>query len=198
MMQREGMRTRWRSIWALVLAPGLIFGLPGLLAPAAHAAKCPPASVGGPTVGSVNVGDVSVPLKRVRYRNGGPLHPPASNRNAGISTVNAPIGSDEGTAVITWHIRYGRGCPGTLNDLATLPVGSTFSVRMKNQAAVEYAITERTVVRKGRYKAAWFRPDGPHRLALFTCGDFRNGVYQSTVVTLAEPSPMAIPQIPGS
>jgi hypothetical protein len=173
---------------AIALASGVLLGVLGSTAPAAHAAKCPPASVGGPSVGSVNVGDVSVPLKRVRYRNGGPLHPPASNQNAGISTVNAPIGSGEGTAVITWHIRYGPGCPGTLNDLATLPVGSTFSVRMKNQAAVEYSITERAEVRKGRYKAAWFRPDGPHRLALFTCGDFRNGVYQSTVVTLAEPT----------
>ena len=158
-----------------------------LNAPAAHAAKCPPASVGGPSVGSVQVGDVSVPLKRVRYRDGGPLHPPASNQNAGISTVNAPIGADEGTSVITWHIRYGQGCPGTLNDLVTLPVGSTFSVRMKNKPPMEYVITERTEVRKGRYKAAWFRPDGPHRLALFTCGDLRDGVFQSTIVTFADP-----------
>jgi hypothetical protein len=172
---------------AIALASGLLLGAAGSFAPLAQAAQCPPASVGGPTVGSVNVGEVSAPLKRVRYRNGGPLHPPASNQNAGISTVNAPIGASEGTSVITWHIRYGSGCPGTLNKLATLPVGSTFSVRMKNQPAVEYAITERTEVRKGRYKGAWFRPDGPHRLALFTCGDFRNGVYQSTVVTLAEP-----------
>lgn len=152
-----------------------------------QAAECPPSTIGGPSVGSVRVGDISVPLKRVRYRNGGPLHPPASNQNAGISIMNATIGAEEGTSVITWHIRYGPGCPGTLNELATLPPGSTFAVRMKGQQAVEYSITTRTEVRKGRYKAAWFRSDGKHRLALFTCGDFRDGVFQSTIVTLAEP-----------
>jgi hypothetical protein len=166
----------------------LLLGLSGLLAPVAHSAKCPPATVGGPAVGTISVGDVAVPLKRVRYRNGGTFHPPASNQNAGISTVNVPIGASEGTSVITWHIRYGNGCPGTLNALSTLPMGSTFTVAMKGQTPMEYAITERTKVRNGNYKAEWFRHHGPHRLALFTCGDLRNGVYQSTVVTLAEPA----------
>lgn len=105
----------------------------------------------------------------------------------GVSTVNAPLDSDEGTTVMAWHVRYGKGCPGTLNTLLDLPIGASFTVQANGSTAREYRITERFEVPKGKYKKKWFTPVGPHRLALFTCGDLRYEKFHSTIAVFAEP-----------
>lgn len=154
----------------------------------ATAVNCPPASIGGAPIGTITVGDVSVPIKPVRFISGGTLQPPATNQAVGLSTVNAPLDATEGTTVMAWHVRYGRGCPGTLNSLLDLPIGGTFTVQEHGSPPVEYRITRRLEVPKGKYRTAWFTQVGPRRLALFTCGDLRDERFHSTIATFAEPT----------
>ena len=165
----------------------LIVAVACAAAPAAHAAKCPPASVGGAAVATIAVGGRDVPVKRITFEPGGPLQPPATNRAAGLSSQHRGLNASQGTSVISWHVRYGRGCPGALNPLIKRPVGGTFWVDAKG-TRIQYRITDRFVVRKGDYMAEWFRTDGPRRLALFSCADLRDGAFRKTVVILAEPA----------
>ena len=148
--------------------------------------RCPPASVGRPAVGEIAVGDTRVPVKPVPFR-GSTLKPPPSALVAGLSLEHARLNSETGTTVLTWHVRYGKRCPGALNDLIRLPLGSTFDVTDEDGLTTEYRITDRTRVPKGRYPVAWFAQTGPRRLALFTCGRLRNGEFRSTVAIFAEP-----------
>lgn len=161
--------------------------LPLAAASPAQAANCPLATVGGPAIGVISAGGASVPIKPVRFTPGGMLRPPATNQAAGISTLNAPLDATEGTTVMAWHVRYGRGCPGALNPLLDLPIGATFTVTQHGAAPVEYRITRRFEVPKGKYRTSWFTPIGPRRLALFTCGDLRYERFHSTIATFAEP-----------
>jgi hypothetical protein len=176
-----------RRFVALLGALVLVLGIPGGFAAPAYAAKCPPAKVGGPAVGTITAGGVSVPIKPVSYEPGGTLRPPDTAKAVGFSTLNAPLDATEGTTVMAWHVRFGKGCPGTLNTLLKLPIGATFTVQPDDSAAREYRITERFEVPRGKYKKEWFSPVGPHRLALFTCGDLRYEKFHSTIAVFAEP-----------
>jgi hypothetical protein len=153
----------------------------------AEARTCPPASVGGPAVAHITVGSTKVPVKRITFRNGGPLDPPHTNQAAGISARNAPLHAKHGATVITWHVRYGFGCDGTLNALTALPVGANFTVRAVGKPATTFQITSRTTVPKGVIKRWWFRMDGPHRLVLITCDDLSGGVFHRTMTIVAKP-----------
>jgi hypothetical protein len=160
----------------------------------AQAANCPPASVGGRTVATVTVDDREVPVKAVTFVNGGPLIPPATNRAAGISVRNRPLGAKKGASVIIWHVRFGPGCPGALNALTTMPLGSTFAVAKVGGAPTTYEIAAREMVTKGTVKRAWFRNGGLRRLVLITCADFTGGVFRGTTAVIAVPVSAPLPQ----
>jgi hypothetical protein len=161
--------------------------MPAFNVVAAYAAKCPAASVGGPAVGSINAGGLDIPIKPVSYIPGGTLRPPDTAKAVGVSTLNAPLNAKRGTTVLAWHVRYGKGCFGSLNSLLKLPIGATFTVSAQDSAPRKYRITQRIEVPKGRYQEEWFAPDGPHRLALFTCGDLRYEKFHSTIAVFAVP-----------
>lgn len=128
-----------------------------------------------------------MPVKRVPFKRGQALHPPDTNQAAGLSNGHAPLSARMGTTVITWHVRFGPGCDGTLNPLLKAPIESTFSVRPVGKPAKEYRIAARREVRKGKYQAAWFRQTGPHQLALFTCAGLKGGQFRNTAVIIATP-----------
>ena len=155
----------------------------------AEARTCPPASVGGPAVAVMVVGNKTVPVKRITFRNGGALDPPHTNQAAGISARNASLGARRGATVITWHVRYGEGCNGTLNALTTMPLGSTFTIAAVGKAAKTYQISSRVTVPKGVLKRSWFSHTGRHRLVLITCNDLRGGVFHRTMAIIATPAP---------
>ena len=155
----------------------------------AQARTCPPASVGGPTVAVMTVGGKAVPVKRVTFRNGGALVPPATNQAAGISARHAPLGARRGATVITWHVRFGEGCDGSLNALTRMPIGSTFTVGATGKVARTYQITSRVTVPKGQLRRSWFRTGGPHRLVMITCADLSGGVFRGTMAIVAAPVP---------
>ncbi len=165
------------------LLASLIAGAP------AQARTCPPATVGGPTVAVMTVGGKVVPVKRITFRNGGALDPPHTNQAAGISARNAPLGARRGATVITWHVRYGEGCDGTLNALTTLPLGSTFTIGAVGKQVKTYQISSRVTVPKGTLRRSWFSHTGRHRLVLITCNDLRGGVFHKTMAITAIPAP---------
>lgn len=175
-------------VLVLTAAAGIVCAGSVTGASPARAQTCPPASVGGPAIGTITAGGVSVPIKPVTFRPGGDLRPPATNQAAGLSALNAPLDAFEGTTVMAWHVRYGKGCPGTLNPLLDLPVGATFTITERGSEPIEYRITRRFEVPKGKYRKEWFTPIGPRRIALFTCGDLRYERFHSTIATFAEPS----------
>ncbi|MFM8154695.1 MAG: class F sortase [Actinomycetes bacterium] len=152
-----------------------------------RSAMCPSAAVGGAPVGSITVEGRTVPIKRIDLAADGSLTPPASNKVAGISNDHAALDAQRGATVITWHVRYGPGCDGTLNNLLTAPVGSTFTIKAVNGESVEYRISERVSVPKGDVKASWFSAAGPHRLTLLTCSGLKNGRFTQTTYIGAEP-----------
>jgi hypothetical protein len=156
-------------------------------APAAEAAKCPPATVGGKTVANVNVNGKVTPLKSITYRRGGPLDPPHTNKAGGLSRRNAPLHAKRGATVITWHVRYGPGCNGTLNALTKMPMGSTFTVGAAGKDHQTYKLVRRETVKKGVIKKRWFDPNGPHRLVLITCNDLQGNYFAKTMAMVAVP-----------
>lgn len=159
----------------------------------AQAANCPPPTVGGKTVAIITLNGKQVPVKNITFKNGGVLDPPATNQAAGISVRNAKLSSRKGATVITWHVRYGTGCNGTLNPLITMPKHSTFTVGAVGKTPRTYEITDRVTIPKVALKRSWFSPKGPHRLVLFTCADLRGGVFHKTVAIFAKPVPTTPP-----
>jgi len=157
------------------------------IAPAANAAKCPPESVGGKTIGWVEFDDVRVPIKETDYPAGGKLDPPASNKVAGMSTRHQNLRADQGTTVLAWHVRYGKKCKGTLNPLLQKKIGETFDIVTKSGQRATYQLEERTKVKRGKYKRDWFRLHGDRQIALFTCSDLRKGKFERTRVLIASP-----------
>ena len=149
--------------------------------------QCPPASAGGSPIGSLTIGDSVVPIVPVTYPAGGLLTPPPTNRAIGLSTRHKSLFAAQGTSVLTWHVRYGQGCPGTANALLSAPVGSTFQVAGRDGVPHSFRIDARDVVPLGEYPKRWFVQSGPHRLALFTCTDLRDGVFRKTVAIFASP-----------
>ena len=179
------------AIPALALALGLLAGL--VTAVPAEAANCPPASIGGPAIGTVKVGSRAVPLKPVTYRKNGPLYPPATNQAAGLSTRNKKLTAKTGKSVITWHVRYGVGCNGTLNSVLKAPIGTVFSVKMKGKNPLYFEILKKDSVKKTRLKRSWFTRTGPHRLVLLTCDDLVGTVFRRTQAVIAKRVPKPVP-----
>lgn len=175
------------ALAAAVLAAALLGA--GLTTGTAQAANCPSANVGGPAVGWITLDGTRVPIKPVSYPPGGELDPPASALVAGVSKLHKPLLASSGTTVLTWHVRYGKGCDGALNGLMTAPIGTTFTVEKANGKTQAYAISNRTTVPKGAYRPEWFSQEGDPRLALFTCTGLKNGKYTKTMAIFAEPLP---------
>lgn len=164
------------TLWLSILSPV-----------AAGAATCPPSSVDGETIGKIQVNNVSVNIKSVKYPKGGALTPPRSPLNAGISMRHMPLSSDLGTSVIAWHVNF-NGCQGKLNVLSKESVGFEFSVVDENGDTDLYRITEKFTVKKGDYEPEWFDLSGPRKLLLVTCtGKVVNGSYLKNLVLMAEP-----------
>ena len=164
-----------------LLAAGLVY------APSAQAAACPSEAVGGSPVGWVEFDGKQVPIKPVTYPAGGTLAPPKSAKVAGVSKRHRPLLSKQGTTVLTWHVRYGQGCNGSLNALLDKPVGSTFTIKKRGGGTQVYQITDQTEVLKGRYQPEWFRTQGSPQLSMFTCSDLRNGKFRKTTALFAVP-----------
>jgi hypothetical protein len=162
--------------------------MPRLIETGASHRKCPSTAVGGAAVGSITFGSVSVPLKSATYRAQGVFHPPASAKIATISRRHQPLNASEGTTFIAWHVRWNKGCNGTLNPLAFKPVGYVFTTTDASGAVQRWVIQSSFKVKKGRYQRAWFTENGPRQLVLITCSDLIGGKFRKNRVIIAVPA----------
>lgn len=162
--------------------------LTSLGVPSTTAAYCPPGKVDGKTVGKINVGDVKVNLKNVDYPEGKDLNPPKSPLNAGVSIRHQPLSAETGSSIIVWHINY-NGCQGKLNVINNKKRGYKFNVIDENGKSVEYAISKKIQVKKGKYDPMWFMLSGPRQLVLVTCtGKVVKRSYTDNLVIIATPT----------
>lgn len=164
--------------------------MPRLIETGSSHRRCPSAAVGGKAVGSITVGDVTVPLKSATYRKGGVFHPPASAKIATISRRHQPLNASEGTTFIVWHVRWNKGCNGTLNPLATKSAGFEFTTIDADGAVQRWVLTDNFTVKKGHYRHAWFTENGPRQLVLITCADLVGGKFRRNRVLIAVPAPL--------
>ena len=171
----------------LALVGALVVVAFALVASPAQASRCPSETVGGKTIGWIEFDNVKVPLKSVTYPAGGALDPPASAEVAGVSARHQPLLARQGSTVIAWHVRYGKGCEGALNPLLKKKMGSTFAIVSNEGERQEYRLVDRAKVKRGRYKPEWFRTNGAPQVSLFTCSDLTNGKYRTTTALFAEP-----------
>ena len=187
--RHQRLAERFPRIGSALVSLALVSAV-GLIAPtSAHATTCPPASAGGQVIGVIKVGNLEIPLVRMRFPRSGVIQPPKTNRVAGVSDAHAPLNADLGTTVIAWHVAYGAQCPGSLNPLLKLPVGGTFTIydfKSPGQGQL-YEVANKVLTPRGRYPASWFNQTGPHRLALFTCADRAGRVFRKTAGIFAFP-----------
>ena len=89
--------------------------------------------------------------------------------------------------MITWHVRYGKGCPGSLNPLLTMKPGETFRVTDERGRQRTYQVDKQIRVPRGEYNPQWFQLNGPRRLTFMTCSELKKGEFRKTAVVIASP-----------
>lgn len=172
-----------KRLLLLAMLAGLLVGAPS----SAGAAACPDPAKDGKTIGNIVFGSVVADIKAVTYPAGGELKPPKSPDNVGLSVRHMPLSSPVGSSLLTWHVNY-NGCQGRLNPLATKGKGSRFTVIDEKGFRQDYTVARTIRVKKGEYKAEWFRLDGSRQLVLVTCtGSVVNGHYTHNLVLIATP-----------
>ncbi|HLL64716.1 MAG TPA: class F sortase [Micromonosporaceae bacterium] len=161
-------------------APG---GPPDVAPPAEPVeAGAPPVRLGIPAV-RVNAPVVDAPVAR-----SGTLAVPEDARRVGWWVGGAAAGASSGTLVLAGHVDDEKRS-GALFRLSTVPMGAIVTVS-SDTAEYRYRVTARRSYLKRKLPAALFTREGPHQLALITCGGpYRNGSYDNNVVVYAVPAP---------
>lgn len=153
----------------------------------ANAVKCVQVKPTGKTIGQIQVGSLTMPIKPFNYPAGGIMEPQKSVQMAALSQRHMPLNSTMGTSVLVWHVDY-AGCNNPLNVLTKVTKGYVFKVKDEAGKVISYRVTTKVQVKKGDYKESWFNLIGPRQLLLATCGGaFKNGHYQDNVVLIAKP-----------
>lgn len=142
----------------------------------------PPIRLAIPTVG-VDAAVADAPVTR-----SGRLAVPDDARIVGWWLGGAPAGAPSGTLVLAGHVDD-KVRSGALFRLSEVPLGATVAV-VTDTRQFRYRVTARRTYAKRKLPAALFTRDGPHQLALITCGGaYRNGSYANNVVVYATPIP---------
>lgn len=178
------MRNKFLSVVSSAALIGALFVVTNTNA---VAAGCEPVKPTGKTVGQIQAGNVSMPIKSFTYPAGGIMEPQKSTLMAAVSNRHQPLSATMGTSVIAWHVNY-AGCNNALNVLTTKDVGFTFKVTDEKGKTTSYKIDKKILVKKGNYQQSWFDLIGPRKLTLATCtGAFKDGHYVSNWIILASP-----------
>jgi hypothetical protein len=116
---------------------------------------------------------------------------PEDVRRAGWYRYSPPPGADAGTTVLAGHVDSRTQGEGAFFPLPTVEEGDEITVRRSDGGTVSYQVVALQRVEKEVLATAeLFTRDGPHRLALITCGgtfDRSAGSYRENVIVLAEP-----------
>ena len=179
------MSKRFKAGLSFVALAASLFVAPSVHA---YAASCNPVKATGKTVGQIQAGSVSMPIKSFIYPAGGIMEPQKTTLAAAVSLRHMPLSSTQGTSVIVWHINY-AGCNNQLNILTGQSAGYKFKVTDENGKTKSYKISKKYQVKKGNYQSSWFNLIGPRQLLLVTCGgSFKNGHYTENSILIATPA----------
>jgi hypothetical protein len=175
------------------IPPPAVAGAP---TPAATPRATPVAEPAAPTAVSLPGTPHPVPVVPVGVRPSRALELPDRPSVLGWYAAGAVPGDPRGTAVVAGHVDSAEFGAGPLRGLLHVKAGDPVEVTDAVGGTHRYAVTSRTTYRKADLPAELFRPDGPPRLALVTCGgafDERTGQYAANVVVLAAPAPTGGP-----
>lgn len=175
-------KQRFALLTAVVISLGLVTPVQSALA-----AGCVQVAPTGKTVGYLQAGGVTMPIKPFNYPAGGVMEPQKSVQMVALSQRHMPLNATMGTSVLVWHVNY-AGCTNPLDLLTAKPVGFKFSIKGDDNKVITYVISKIYRVKKGNYNKDWFNLIGPRQLLLATCGgSFANGHYLENVVIIAKP-----------
>jgi Sortase domain len=163
---------------------------PPATARAAAAPAAEPPLPAAPTAVTLPGTPSPLPLVPVGVVGSGRLQLPDDPSVLGWYAAGAVPGAPGGTAVLAGHLDSARFGAGPLRVLLDAPAGAIVTVTDAAGSVHRYALWSRTTYRKADLPPQLFRPGGPPRLALVTCGgpfDRRTGQYADNVVVLAAP-----------
>jgi LPXTG-site transpeptidase (sortase) family protein len=132
---------------------------------------------------------VEAPVVPIESNDDRVLLPPRDPGIAGWWSDGAAPGEPEGSAVLVGHTVRNNG-GGVFDDVGTLRSGDTIEVE-GSHAALTYRVQSVEVLSKddvARNAEQIFTQSGPGRLVVITCDDFDGTVWQSNIVTVAEPA----------
>ncbi len=160
--------------------------------PRAAPTTAAPSSAPAPVAISLPATPDAVHLVPVGVLDTGALQLPERPSVLGWYAAGAVPGDPAGTAVVAGHVDSAEYGAGPLETLLQLRLGDVVGVTDAAGGTHRFAVESRTSYPKSALPPDVFRPDGPPRLALVTCGgafDERTGQYADNVVVVAVPAP---------
>jgi LPXTG-site transpeptidase (sortase) family protein len=131
---------------------------------------------------------VDAPVVAIQSNENRVLEPPRDPSVAGWWSDGALPGESEGSAVLVGHTVRNKG-GGVFDDMGDLRGGDVIEVEGP-AAALMYHVESVEVLSKdevARNAEKIFDQTGPGRLVVITCDDWDGVVWQSNIVTIAEP-----------
>jgi hypothetical protein len=140
------------------------------------------------SIGSVGI---DMPIRATGVLADGQMQLPNDPNVIGWYKFGAAPGIDVGSTVLGGHIDTVKKGVGPLARLAAASEGDRITVTNSRGKPVRYEVTSVQRIAKAALPVdRLFRPDGPHRLAVITCGGQYlpdEGGYEDNIVVLARP-----------
>ena len=135
--------------------------------------------------------DVAMPIAATGVQGDGQMELPDDPSVIGWYKFGASPGDPRGSAVLGGHVDSIEQGIGPLARLASVEVGERLVVTDSDGRLVRYEVTSVQRITKASLPVdVLFRPEGPHQLAVITCGGRYipdAGGYEDNIVVLARP-----------
>jgi len=134
---------------------------------------------------------VTMPIVATGVQDDGQMELPDDPRVLGWYEFGPAPGDDAGSAVLGGHVDSIDLGTGPLSRLSAMAIGDSITVTDGTGAPVAYRVVTVERIIKGALPVdTLFAPDGPHQLAVVTCGGRYlpdAGGYEDNIVVIAEP-----------
>jgi LPXTG-site transpeptidase (sortase) family protein len=135
--------------------------------------------------------DVAMPIAATGVQADGQMELPDDPSVIGWYKFGASPGDQRGSTVLGGHVDSIDQGIGPLARLASVEVGDRLVVTAADDKPVRYEVVSVERITKAALPVdVLFRPEGPHQLAVVTCGgsyDPDAGGYEDNIVVLARP-----------
>jgi len=134
---------------------------------------------------------ISMPIAATGVAQDGQMELPEDPQVIGWYQFGASPGDRRGSTVLGGHVDSVSGGVGPLARLASVEVGDTVTVTDSDGQPVRYRVdTVQRITKAALPVDTLFRPNGPHQLAVVTCGGQyipEAGGYEDNIVVIATP-----------